>query len=46
MKDLKLMLIGCEYANADDMLIDAITAGVREKHVQEIGSTDQGRHKM
>lgn len=35
LKDLRLLLIDCEYADADDMLIDAIIAGVREKRVQE-----------
>lgn len=34
-KDLKLLLMDCEYADSDDMLIDAIIAGVREKRVQE-----------
>lgn len=35
LKDPKLMLMDCEYADADDMLIDAIIAVVREKRVQE-----------
>lgn len=34
-KDLRIMLMDCEYADSDDMLIDAIIAGVREKRVQE-----------
>lgn len=34
-KDLKLLLIDCEYTDSLDMLIDAIIAGVREKRVQE-----------
>uniref|UniRef100_A0A3B1K366 Gypsy retrotransposon integrase-like protein 1 n=1 Tax=Astyanax mexicanus TaxID=7994 RepID=A0A3B1K366_ASTMX len=34
-KDLRLLLMDCEYADPDDMLIDAIIAGVREKRVQE-----------
>ncbi|CAJ1066454.1 Transposon Ty3-G Gag-Pol poly [Xyrichtys novacula] len=34
-KDLKLLLMDCEYADSDDMLIDAIIAGVRETRVQE-----------
>jgi len=34
-KDLKLLLMDCEYADPDDMLIDAIIAGVKEKRVQE-----------
>ena len=34
-KDLKLLLLDCEYADPDDMLIDAIIAGVREQRVQE-----------
>lgn len=35
MKGLKLLLKDCEYADVDDMFIDAIIAGVREKCVQE-----------
>ncbi|KAG7522845.1 hypothetical protein JOB18_001506 [Solea senegalensis] len=35
LKDLKLLLMDCEYADSDDMLIDAIIAGVKEKRVQE-----------
>lgn len=34
-KDLRLMLMDCAYAEPDDMLIDAIIAGVFEKRVQE-----------
>lgn len=34
-KDLRLLLMDCAYADPDDMLIDAIIAGVREKRVQE-----------
>lgn len=34
-KDLRLILMDCEYADPDDMLIDAIIEGVREKRVQE-----------
>ena len=34
-KDLKLLLMDCEYAEPDDILIDAIIAGVHEKRVQE-----------
>lgn len=34
-KDLRIILMDCEYADSDDMLIDAIIAGVREKRVQE-----------
>lgn len=34
-KDLRLLLLDCEYADSDDMLIDAIIAGVKEKRVQE-----------
>ncbi|ROL46656.1 hypothetical protein DPX16_12549 [Anabarilius grahami] len=34
-KDLRLLLMDCEYGDPDDMLIDAIIAGVREKRVQE-----------
>ena len=34
-KDLRLILMDCEYADLDDMLIDAIIAGAREKRVQE-----------
>lgn len=34
-KDLRLILMDCEYPDPDDMLIDAIIAGVREKRVQE-----------
>ncbi|KAM3619380.1 uncharacterized protein V6R79_007200 [Siganus canaliculatus] len=33
--DLKLLLMDCEYVDSDDMLIDAIIAGIREKRVQE-----------
>ena len=35
LKDLKLLLMDCEYADSEDMLIDAIIAGIREKRVQE-----------
>lgn len=35
LKDLKLMLMECEYADADNMLIDAVIAGVRENHIKE-----------
>ena len=35
LKDLRLLLLDCEYTDADDMLVDAIIAGVREKRVQE-----------
>ncbi|KAK0143702.1 hypothetical protein N1851_008363 [Merluccius polli] len=35
LKDLRLLLMDCEYADSDDMLIDAIIAGVKEKRVQE-----------
>ena len=34
-KDLRFILMDCEDADSDDMLIDAIIAGVREKRVQE-----------
>ena len=34
-KDLRIRLLNCEYADGDDMLIDAIISGVREKKVQE-----------
>lgn len=34
-EDLGLMLMDCEYADSDDMLVDAITARVRGKRVQE-----------
>lgn len=34
-KDLKLLLVDCEYADADDMLIDAIIAGAHKKRVQK-----------
>ena len=34
-KDLRLILMDCEYADSDNMLIDAIIVGVREKRVQE-----------
>lgn len=35
MKDLKLLLMDCQYADTDGMLIDAIIAGVRQARVQE-----------
>ena len=35
LKDLRLILMDCEYTDPDDMLVDAIIAGVREKRVQE-----------
>ncbi|KAK0156522.1 Apoptosis-stimulating of p53 protein 1 [Merluccius polli] len=35
LKDLRVILMDCEYADPDDMLIDSIIAGVREKRVQE-----------
>ncbi|KAL0153751.1 hypothetical protein M9458_050972 [Cirrhinus mrigala] len=35
LKDLRLILMDCEYPDPDDILIDAIIAGVREKRVQE-----------
>ena len=34
LKDLRLILMDCEYTDPDDMLVDAIIAGVREKRVQ------------
>ena len=34
-KDLRLILMDYEYTDSDDMFIDAIIAGVREKRVQE-----------
>lgn len=34
-KDLRILLMDCEYTNPDDMLIDGIIAGVYEKKVQE-----------
>lgn len=34
-KDLKLLLMDCQYADSDGMLIDAIIAGVRQAPVQE-----------
>lgn len=35
MKDLRLLLMDCEYVDPDDMLIDAIIAGVQVKRIQE-----------
>ncbi|XP_031436483.1 uncharacterized protein LOC105909398 [Clupea harengus] len=35
LKDLRLILMNCEYTDPDDMLIDAIIAGVRDKRVKE-----------
>ena len=35
LKELRLLLMDCEYADSDDMLIDAMIAGVKEKQVQE-----------
>lgn len=34
-KDLRLILLDCEYSNPDDILIDAIIEGVYEKKLQE-----------
>ena len=34
-KDLRLILMDCEYANSDDILIEAIIPGVAHKKVQE-----------
>lgn len=41
-KDLRLILMDCEYADTDDILIDAIIAGVAHKKVQE-RLLDQGQ---
>ena len=35
LQDVRLILMDCEYPQPDDMLIDAIISGVREKRVQE-----------
>lgn len=34
-KDLRLILMDCEYHDSDDILIDAMISGIREKKVQE-----------
>ncbi|XP_062574567.1 uncharacterized protein LOC134236415 [Saccostrea cucullata] len=41
-KDLRLILMDCEYADTDDILIDAVIAGVSHKKVQE-RLLDQGQ---
>ena len=34
-KDLRLLLLDCDYTNSDDILIDLIVSGVRHQKVQE-----------
>ncbi|XP_067653372.1 uncharacterized protein [Haliotis asinina] len=34
-KDLRLMLLDCDYTDSDDMLIDCIISGAHEKKLQE-----------
>ena len=34
-KDLRLILMDCEYTDPDDVLTDAIIAGIKEVKVQE-----------
>jgi hypothetical protein len=34
-KDLKLIIMDCEYQNREDILVDCIIAGVREGSLQE-----------
>ena len=41
-KDLRLILMDCEYADTDDILIDAIIAGVSHRKAQE-RLLDQGQ---